>query len=122
MNIISLCGCIEMSIPEFKACEGYSLFTATFCKQAKRHYNSNQNCWQKAKADFMWLQRENRSLTSTKTYGKIENEIRAQIDFYIPELKTFQYSLSVEIYQGTVRDILQVNIRIKDTKVNFIVR
>jgi hypothetical protein len=54
--------------------------------------------------------------------GKIESEIRAQIEIYIPELKTFQYTLSVEIYQGTVRDILQVNIKIKDTKVNFIVR
>lgn len=54
--------------------------------------------------------------------GKIEQQIREQIEIYIPELKTFQYTLAVEIYEGTVRDILQVNIKIKDTKVNFVVR
>ncbi len=54
--------------------------------------------------------------------GKIEQQIRNQIEIYIPELKTFQYTLAVEIYEGTVRDILQVNIKIKDTKVNFVVR
>ena len=54
--------------------------------------------------------------------GKIENEIKIQIDSYIPELNTFQYTLSVEIYEGTTRDILQVNIKIKDTKVNFVVK
>lgn len=54
--------------------------------------------------------------------GKIEQQIKNQIEIYIPELKTFQYTLAVEIYEGTVRDILQVNIKIKDTKVNFVVR
>ena len=54
--------------------------------------------------------------------GKIENEIRLQIIAYIPELSLYQYSMSVEIYEGTVKDILQVNIKIKDTSVNFMIR
>ncbi len=54
--------------------------------------------------------------------GKIEDEIRNQINEYIPELNSFQYNLSVEIYEGTVRDILQINIKIKDTNVNFVLK
>jgi len=54
--------------------------------------------------------------------NKIESEIRAQIIVYIPELTFYQYSLSVEIYEGTFRDILQINIKIKDTNVNFVIR
>jgi phage baseplate assembly protein W len=60
--------------------------------------------------------------TTNVPAGKIENEIREQIDIYIPELNSMQYTLAVEIYEGTVRDILQVNIKIKDTKINFVVR
>ena len=60
--------------------------------------------------------------TTNVPVSKIENEIKNQIQQYIPELNLMQYILSVEIYEGTVRDILQVNIKIKDTKVNFIVK
>jgi hypothetical protein len=54
--------------------------------------------------------------------SKIENEIKLQISNYIPELSLYQYTLSVDIYQGTYRDILQINIKIKDTNVNFVLR
>lgn len=54
--------------------------------------------------------------------SKIESEVRTQIINYIPELSLYQYTLSVDIYQGTYRDILQVNINIKDTQVNFVIR
>jgi phage baseplate assembly protein W len=54
--------------------------------------------------------------------AKIEKEIRSQIETYIPELNQMQYTLSLEIYEGTARDILQVNIRIRDTKVNFMIK
>ena len=60
--------------------------------------------------------------TTNVPVAKIENEIRSQIEQYIPELNLMQYTLSVEIYEGTVRDILQINIKIKDTKVNFVVK
>ena len=60
--------------------------------------------------------------TTNVPVAKIESEIKNQIDKYIPELNLMQYTLSVEIYEGTVRDILQLNFKIKDTKVNFIVK
>jgi phage baseplate assembly protein W len=60
--------------------------------------------------------------TTNVPVSKIENEINNQIVTYIPELNLMQYTLSVEIYEGTVRDILQINIKIKDTKVNFVVK
>lgn len=54
--------------------------------------------------------------------SKIEGQIKDQIDEYIPELNAIQYSLDIEIYEGTARDILQLNFRIKDTTVNFFIR
>lgn len=54
--------------------------------------------------------------------AKIQNEITNQINTYIPELNQFDYKLNVQIFEGTYRDILQVNIRIKDNKVNFVLR
>ena len=60
--------------------------------------------------------------TTNVPVGKIESEIKSQINTYIPELNQMQYQLSVEIYEGTVRDILQVNIRVKDTNINFVLR
>lgn len=60
--------------------------------------------------------------TTNVPVGRIENDIREQINKYIPELNSFQYELTVEIFEGTVRDILQINIRIKDTNVNFVLK
>jgi phage baseplate assembly protein W len=60
--------------------------------------------------------------STTVPVSKIESEIRNQIDIYIPELNTLQYTLSVEVYEGTARDILQINIKIKDSNLNFIMK
>ena len=54
--------------------------------------------------------------------SKMKNEILKQINDYIPELNSFQYSLSVDVYEGSARDILQINIKIKDTDVDFILK
>lgn len=62
-------------------------------------------------------------LWSTKVpVSKIKNEIENQIKTYIPELAQFNYTLNVSIYQGTARDILSVDIKIKDTEVNFVIK
>jgi len=54
--------------------------------------------------------------------GNIESEIRSQIDKYIPELNSFQYTLSIDIYEGTAKDILQLNFKIKDSNINFLIK
>ena len=62
-------------------------------------------------------------LWSTKVpVGKIKKQIQNQIDTYIPELNTIDYTLNVDIYQGTARDILQVNIVIKDVEIDFVIK
>ncbi len=60
--------------------------------------------------------------STTVPVSKIESEIKNQVDTYIPELNTLQYTLSVDVYEGTVRDILQINIKIKDSNLNFIMK
>jgi len=54
--------------------------------------------------------------------GKIENEIQEQINTYIPEMNNFEYTLNVDVYEGTVRDILSVNINIKEIEINFVLK
>ncbi|MFW6225796.1 MAG: hypothetical protein ACOC3V_02405 [bacterium] len=54
--------------------------------------------------------------------SKIRNEIVNQINRYLPELNQIQYNLSIDILEGTYRDILQINITIKDTMANFVLR
>ena len=54
--------------------------------------------------------------------SKIENEIRNQVNIYVPELNNYGYSLEVNVFEGTYRDILQINIIIRDSYVNFILR
>ena len=51
---------------------------------------------------------------------KIEKQIQEQIDTYLDELNKYDYEFSVDLYQGTVRDILYVNFRIRDVDVNFV--
>jgi phage baseplate assembly protein W len=55
---------------------------------------------------------------------KIQSVIQEQINTYIPELNQLQYNLNVEVqvYQGTLRDILYININIKNSKLNFIIQ
>ena len=51
---------------------------------------------------------------------EIEDEIRDQFEKYIPEIDTLGYTLSVDIFKGSVRDIMYVNVGISDKKVNFV--
>ena len=60
-------------------------------------------------------------LWSTKVpSSKIEKEIENQINIYLDELNTYDYDFNVELYEGTVRDILFVNFRIRDVEVDFV--
>jgi len=54
--------------------------------------------------------------------NKIEKEIQRQINKYIPELNTVDYKITTDIYEGTAKDILQINITIKDIDINFIMK
>jgi len=51
----------------------------------------------------------------------IKRKISDQISKYIPELYTIGYSLVVDIYEGTVRDIMYLRFKIKGYNINFVV-
>jgi len=53
---------------------------------------------------------------------RLQAEITSQIDTYIPELNQMDYKLELELYEGTARDILIVNVTIKDVQVNFVLK
>lgn len=54
--------------------------------------------------------------------SRMQADIQEQIDKYIPELNTnYEYELSLDIYEGTYRDILYVNIKIIDNNYNFVI-
>lgn len=62
-------------------------------------------------------------LWSTKVpVTKIQKDIQNQINEYIPELNTINYNLDVNVFEGTVRDILRININIQDTEINFVLK
>lgn len=62
-------------------------------------------------------------LWSTKVpVSKIKREIQTQIQKYISEISTLDYSIDVGIYEGTARDILTINIKIKDMEVDFVLK
>lgn len=54
--------------------------------------------------------------------NKIKGVIHEQIGLFIPELNILDYTLEIELYQGTIAgmDIMHVNFIIKDYNVNFI--
>lgn len=51
---------------------------------------------------------------------KIRKYILDQIAEFIPELTSMTYTVDIELYQGTVRDIMYVNITIQNFSVSFI--
>lgn len=53
--------------------------------------------------------------------NRIEKEIQEQINTYLDELNTYDYEFNVELYEGTVRDILFINFRIRDVDVDFVI-
>lgn len=52
--------------------------------------------------------------------AKIEDNIKEQINVYLNELNKYEYDFSVELYEGTIRDILFVNFKIREVDVDFI--
>ena len=50
----------------------------------------------------------------------IESKIREQTSSYIPELDQLGYSLSINIFEGTYRDIMYVNFVIKGYNIDFV--
>jgi phage baseplate assembly protein W len=50
----------------------------------------------------------------------IKKNIQDQIIKYIPELTSMEYTITIDLYNGTLRDIMYVNVIIKDFSVNFI--
>jgi hypothetical protein len=54
------------------------------------------------------------------TTGNLKSKVEEQISIYIPELVNLGYSLSVDLYEGTLRDILYLNFIIKGYNIEFI--
>ena len=52
----------------------------------------------------------------------IRRTIYEQVNQYIPELFSYNFKADVELYEGTYRDIMYVNITIQDNEVNFNLR
>jgi hypothetical protein len=52
--------------------------------------------------------------------SKIQREIENQINIYLDELNRYDYDFNVELFEGTIRDILFVNFRIRDVEVDFV--
>ena len=53
---------------------------------------------------------------------KIRSDIIDQINTYIPELNLLPYNIDTQIFEGTSKDILYINVTIKDTIVNFVLK
>jgi len=52
--------------------------------------------------------------------GSLKKKLAEQIAIYVPELVKIGYSLSIDIYEGTVQDILYLNFLIKGYNVEFV--
>lgn len=50
----------------------------------------------------------------------VKRVIYEQVNKYIPELFNFNFSASVDMYEGTVRDIMYINITVQESNVNFV--
>jgi phage baseplate assembly protein W len=54
------------------------------------------------------------------TTGTLKSKVEEQINSYIPELATLGYIFNIDLYEGTLRDILFLNFIIKGYNVEFI--
>jgi len=50
----------------------------------------------------------------------LKGEIQKQINAWVPELNVIGFDLNIDIFEGTVRDIMQVNFVINGYNVQFI--
>lgn len=58
--------------------------------------------------------------STTVPVNRMERDIQEQIDTYVKELNDYEYTLSLDLFEGTYRDILYINIKIKDNEFNFV--
>jgi len=58
--------------------------------------------------------------TNVPSY-EIKKKMNEQIHTYIPELEEIGYSLSVDIYEGTLKDIMYLRFKINEYNMNFII-
>ena len=54
------------------------------------------------------------------TSGNLKNKVEEQIFTYIPELNSLGYDLNIDLFEGTVRDILYLNFIIKGYNIDFV--
>jgi phage baseplate assembly protein W len=54
------------------------------------------------------------------TTGNLKSKVEEQISMYIPELINLGYEFSVELYEGTLQDILYLNFVIKGYNIEFV--
>lgn len=54
------------------------------------------------------------------TTGTLKSKVEEQIASYIPELSALGYLFNIDLYEGTLRDILYLNFVIKGYNVQFI--
>lgn len=52
----------------------------------------------------------------------IRRTIYEQVNKYIAELFNYGFEATVELYEGTYRDIMYVNITVQDNTVNFVLK
>lgn len=50
----------------------------------------------------------------------LRSKITKQINYYCPELNIIGYTFNIELYEGTVRDILFLNFKIKGYNIQFV--
>jgi phage baseplate assembly protein W len=60
--------------------------------------------------------------TTNVPVDKIKQEIINQINIYIPELNSMGFKINTELYEGTARDILMINMTIQDIPINFVIK
>jgi hypothetical protein len=54
------------------------------------------------------------------TTGTLKKKVQEQVTTYIPELVQLGYTLSVDLYEGQLRDILYLNFIINGYNIEFI--
>ena len=54
------------------------------------------------------------------TTGNLKSKVEEQISTYIPELIVLGYTLDIQLFEGTLRDILYLNFVIKGYNIDFV--
>lgn len=56
------------------------------------------------------------------TSETIKRIIYEQVSKYIPEAFNLNFKLNIDLYEGTVRDIMYINVTIQESNVNFVLK